>query len=272
MTTPQWGNSPTNSRGTEVTPRPASLQSGDYFKPLKDMNVKRGIKVGAYGSPETGKSYFGMTCPEPIYVIDSELAAVKLAKQHFAQKDIRVCEVKVISEETMQPDAIASMYEFENAIVSLKDIKSGTILVDNVTDYWQYVCAYMEENATRRTKSGQPLRFEYAMANERYKYFIMRLLTSPASVVLVAQSQKAYDSEGKETSVSTARWQKQTPFWVDIVLHFDKNMIQGGQIVHEATMEKCRLQRAMNLKIKDCTYDKLVAELKDKLSVSINLV
>jgi len=170
----------------------------------------------------------------------------------------------------MQPDPIRSMYELENAIIALKDVQKGTIVVDNVTDYWQFVCAWMETQATRRTKSGQPLRFEYAMANERYKYFIMRLLTMPLTVVLIAQSQKTYTSDGKETDVYAPRWQKQSPFWVDVVMHFSKHFVQN-QWQYVATIEKCRLQRAFNATIVDCTYDKLIKLLKEKLKVSVNV-
>src|SRR3989304_53174 len=144
---PQWA--PDVAKEMQVT-RPSQLETKDYFKSVKTMELKRGLKVGLYGESETGKSYFGMTCPPPVFVIDTEFAAVKLAKQHFPQKDIQVCEVKVISEETMQPDPIRSMYEFENAIVSLKGIEKGTIAVDNITDYWQYVRAWMETQASKK--------------------------------------------------------------------------------------------------------------------------
>jgi hypothetical protein len=266
MTTPEW-----KSDQEKEPMRPSQLQESDYFKKIQDVEVRKGLKIGVYGDPEVGKSFFGDTCPPPVFVIDTDLAAVKLAKQHFPQKDIRVCEVKVVSEVTMQPDPIKSMYELENAIIALKSVQQGTIVVDNVTDYWQFVCAWMETQATRRTKSGQPMRFEYAMANERYKYFIMRLLVMPITVVLIAQSQQAYTEDGRETNIAKPRWQKQSPFWTDIVLHFEKRNITN-QWVYQATIEKCRFQRAFSATITDCTYEKLVEVLREKLKVSINVM
>lgn len=143
--------------------RPANVQKEQFFKKISEIRLTRGLKIGVYGEPETGKSYFGLTCPAPVYVnwldvslleaavpsihsprlaspsiLDTELAAAKLAKQHFPSKDINVCEVKVVNPETMLPDPVRSMYEMEQAIVSLKDVKEGTIVVDNATEvYWQ---------------------------------------------------------------------------------------------------------------------------------------
>lgn len=251
--------------------KPANLRSTDFFKKVQDIEIRRGLKIGIYGEPETGKSFFGDTClPKPVYVIDSELAAVKLAKQHFPQEDIRICEVKVISEETMQPDPIKSMYELENAIVALAKVEQGSIVIDNVTDYWGYLNAWIESTAIRRTKSGQPLRFEWGRANERYRYFIMRLLTMPLTVVLIAQSKHAFSSKGKELSVTVPRWQKQTGYWVDIILNTTKTFTQGAWS-YKAIIEKCRFQRAFNKTITDCTYPKLVRALKEDLKVSVNI-
>jgi len=64
----------------EEPPRPSSFRDEDFFKPVQKVELRRGLKIGIYGEPECGKSYFGMTCPEPVYIIDTELAAVKLAK------------------------------------------------------------------------------------------------------------------------------------------------------------------------------------------------
>lgn len=126
----------------------------------------------------------------------------------------------------------------------------------------------METQAIRRTKTGQPLRFEYALANERYKYFIMRLLASECTVVLIAQSQQSYSSSGEETGIYVPRWQKQSPFWVDLVIHTQKKFVQNTW-QYVATIEKCRYQRAFNAEIVDITYEKLVGLLREKLKVSV---
>jgi len=251
-----------------VEKEPVKMEPKVYFTPAKEIRIKHGIKVGIAGEPETGKSYFAMTFPEPVYIIDTEFAAAKLAQQHFPDKDIRIFEAKVIDPATDQPDPIKSLDEVEKAIISLKDVNEGTIVVDTVTDYWRWIGAFVEKRATRHTKSGQPFRFEWATGNERYRYFIYRLLSKPVHVVLTSHMRPIYTASGEETKAKEPRWMGGTPHWCDVVILTKKEFV-GGMWKYWGTISKCRFMRAYSETIEDITFDKLVKVLKDKLGVKI---
>jgi len=244
----------------------------EFFTPLQRIEHVGGLKVGIYGAPETGKTYFALTFPEPIYVIDTEFGAKKVARVHFPEKEIYIAEVVHIDPITDEPDPIKSLEKVEKAIAAIasQNISKGTIVIDSATDIWAWITAWLEQVATRRTASGQPFRFEYGLANERYRQLIVRLLAKPVHVVLTAQEQDVYDSSGKPTGMKQPRWQKQTPHWVDIVLHtvkrFDPSLKRWRYV---AVMEKCRFKRAFNLEIEDVTYEKLRNALRRNLGIDV---
>jgi len=245
----------------------------DFFTPLQRIKHTGGLKVGIYGKPETGKTYFALTCPPPVYVIDTEFAAKKVARVHFPEKRIFIAEVTHIDPITDQPDPIRSLENVEKAIAAIAstNIERGTIVIDTVTDIWQWICAWLEQVATRRTQSGQPYRFEYGLANERYRQIIVRLLAKPVHVVLTAHESPIYDEKGQEIpGLTQGKWQKQTPHWVDIVLHAQKRFnasLKRWQYV--TTIEKCRFKRGLNAQIEDITFQKLVNFLRQNLGVDV---
>jgi len=248
--------------------KPSEMEPSMFFKSAKEIIVRQGVKVGIYGPPETGKSYFGQTFPQPVYIVDTELAAAKVAYQHFPDRDIKIFEAKIVDIETDKPDPIKSLMQVERAILSLKNVTKGTIVIDTVSDYWSWIGALVERDAKRRTQTGQPYRFEWATGNERYRYFIMRLLSRPVHVVLIAQTRKVYGPHGEETNLVSPTWQKQTPHWCDIVIQAKKEFIQN-KWRYLSVIEKCRFQRAFNETVEDITFPKLASVLRNKLGVKV---
>ena len=61
------------------------------FTPITEANKRRGLKILVWGEQEVGKTYFGLSFPEPIYVISTEFGVSQLA-HHFPDKDIRIME------------------------------------------------------------------------------------------------------------------------------------------------------------------------------------
>jgi len=246
------------------------LRPETFFKSLKEFEPLKVLKVAGWGPPESGKSYFGDTFPEPVYVLDTELAAQKIAYEHFPNKDIRIFECKIVDPEIDLPRPLLCLDELENAIKSLKEVKTGTIVIDTITDYWSWMSAYVESSAKRfYKKTGEKMRTEWSYANERYKYFIMRLLAmKTVNVVLLAQSKRKFSEEGKELSIQAPKWMYATPHWVDVEIHFWKDETTNP-VTYKATIAKCRFNRAFNKTETDLTYDKLIRILRDDLKVRV---
>jgi len=241
-----------------------------YFKPLAEFVHVKSVKVAGWGPPEAGKSYFAMTFPEPIYIIDNELAATAVAHQHFPDKDIRIYEVKIIDPATDLPRPLLCLDEMENAIKSLKDVKTGTIVVDTITDYWSWMGTFVETTAeVRYKKTGKAMRTEWGKANERYKYFVMRLLAmKTVNTVILAQSKRQFDSKGTELAARAPKWQFATPHMTHLEVRFWK-VTEEGRMKYNATIQKCRWNRAFNKTVENLTYPMLIKILRDDLKVKV---
>jgi hypothetical protein len=65
-----------------------------------------------------------------------------------------------------------------------------------------------------------------------------------------------------------ARWQKDTPYFVDVVVRMSKRFYPIGEgkmgVRYIGTIEKCRAER-IDAEIEDLTYDKLLTVLKPYL-------
>jgi len=255
------------SWGKKLIRKPLDVSA--YFKPAETLELKHGLKVGVYGPYESGKTYFALTFPEPVFVIDTEFGVYPVLR-HFKDKDIRIFEAAILDPETDMPDPEKSLEKIEEAVAALRNVNEGTIVIDSGTDIWQWMGAWMEKRATRRTASGQPYRFEWAMANLKYRQLILRLAAKPLHFVITAQTTSVYDAQGRETGEERARWQKQTVYWCDFVFHLEKRFAKGmTRPKYIATLEKCRPQRAYNLEIEDITFDKFVKKLREDLGITV---
>jgi len=254
------------SKTVEIPTRDPSV----FFKPVKEIEVVKALKVSGWGEIESGKSYFAQTFPEPIYIIDTELAAASLAFEHFPDKDIRIMEVKIVDPDTDEPRPLECLKEMEAAIRSLKNVNEGTVVIDTITDFWSWMHVWVESTAEiRYKKTGKAMRVEWGKANERYKYFVMRLIAKKSlNVVLLGQDKKKYSSKGDETGTTEPRWMWNTPNWSYVNIHFFKVKTEIP-MEYKATLTKCRWNRAYNKTVDDLTYDKLLKILRVDLKVKV---
>jgi len=262
---------------TEVS---EEVKKPPLFTPLRKLGQKRKPKIGVWGDTETGKSHFILTCPEPIYVIDTEFGISPLAHK-FKDKEIYVMETFIEDPETMKADPLKSLSRVEEAVDSLRDVEEGTIAIDSGTDLWQWCEAYMKAEVGEIGR--KMLQWDWQIANKRYKNLMLKLLSRNTVFVITAQPQELYLGPGQRTGIYVPRWQKQTPFWMDVVLHMEKKPLispepkvksssqfdrlkyiqQPRRAKYIATVEKCRFERQFNKQVEDMTYDKLEAILKE---------
>ena len=166
---------------------------GTFFKPATEIK-QQGLKVLVWGDSEVGKTHFCMTMPDPVYivpnvlhqkpailwcVIDTEFGTVPLLHK-FPGKQIFVYEAAVLDETTMEPDALKSLDKIEEALGTLQAVEVGTICIDSGTDVWQWMGAWLEQTAKRRTASGQPYQFEVdieqRMSDENLSFLLVYFL------------------------------------------------------------------------------------------------
>lgn len=263
-----WPATSTTTPGVRKTPE-------DFFKKRVEETTPKPIAIKALvmGHTETGKTYFAETFPEPIYYIDTELGATKIADRHFKGKDIRIYEALALDPLTDKPDPIGSLDKVEEALLTIGQVTTpnGTIVIDTITDVWLWEQAWLDKIADSRNKStGDPAQYEWAKAQQRYRNMVMRLIAKPQHLVLVAQLQSKYDAHGKETAETVPHAYKQTPHWIDFMIRIAKiyNAL-NKQWEYTSTLEKCRFQRALNAEIKDITFVKLADYLETNLKLVV---
>lgn len=257
-----WGEIAKNSKPEAKAEEKEKFE--DFFKPLSEVLPRKKLKIGIWGDTETGKTHFALSCPPPVYVIDTEYGAPLVAKKF--KKEIYIMECFVEDPETMKADPVKSLERVEKAINLLrsKNLKEGTIVIDSGTDIWQWEEERMKEQVG---EMGRKLfQFDWGIANKHYKELMMKLLSMETVFVITAQPREIYVGAQK-TGLFQPKWMQQTPFWLDVVLHTEKlpPTPDYPRAKYVATITKCRAERQFDKQIEDVTYDKLYEVLRPYL-------
>lgn len=263
-----------NSEKGKSKLEPLKIDKNQFFKKGEALVHDQGLKVLVWGDTEVGKTFFCMSAPEPIYAIGTEFGLAPLLR-HFPDKEIYIHEAAILDDEKDEPDVDSSMKNIEKAIASLRDVEAGTIVIDSGTDIWQWLGAWVEQEAVKANKmtsAGTPQRLQWGRANLRWRQMILRLMSKPVHFIITAQSQEEYSSSGQQLGTFKPKIQRQTPHMCDVILHLRKTFpkVKGKPVAkYIATVTKCRFQRGLDMKIEDVTWDRLITELKDKLGVEV---
>lgn len=284
--------------------RPAGKVS-DFFKPLKEVAPRRQLKIGVWGDAETGKTHFCLTCPPPVYIIDTESGAAPL-RAKFQDKEIYVFDVTSVNLQRFAMgdmkkaiDPIKSLEAVEDAINSLRDVREGTIAIDSITDIWEWCGEWMKMQVGQLGRQLQ--QFDWGIANRKYKEIIYTLVGLPVTLVVTAQPTEIYAGP-TPTGIDRPGWQKKTKFWCDVVIRFEKRQVGTAppmpaalqditnpkqqqmavkaweqikrdprltlgmqNVKYVGVIEKLRPDRQLNREVEDLTYDKLIEVLKPYL-------
>jgi hypothetical protein len=254
------------------------ISSSDIFKNIDEVEEGEGLKCIVYGKPETGKTYFALSFPEPIYVISTEFGVKKL-RHHFPGKDIKLLECNVpfaekptdrkgnVIDTPFNTDPETSLKKVEAASFALEKIKGGTIVIDSASDIWSWLSLYLgnvgERSVSKKTGEEFIKGTEWAKINEAFRILVNRFNSLPCHLVICSRQKE--DLEGN-VSIKAS---KDIDHFVDISIHLEKipRGIPGQEgkftYVRQGTIEKCRYQSLNNLQVQDITFDKLKKEIVD---------
>ena len=230
------------------------------FKSLDEAEAKRGLKIGIYGGFSTGKTHFALTCPEPIYIIDTEMGAAPLAHQ-FKGKDVKILDIA-------EKDGSLSYEKYANAVEFLTQQENiGTIVVDSITDIWDFSQEYGKVKVFK-IKPEQRLaqQWDWGVINKLYLKPLLSLLNINCNLILTAREQEKYSGAGNPSGVFNPHWMKKTGYWVDFVLYNTKKIDKAGNISFITSVDKSRpLKDLMNKKFENVNFEifnKKINELK----------
>lgn len=271
---------------TQQTVQVPTQKAADLFKPIDEVEEGEGLKVLVYGKPETGKTYFGLSFPEPLYILSTEYGVKKL-RHHFPDKDIRLLECNVpfaekpidrkgnVIDTPFNTDPETSLKKIEAASFALESVKGGTIILDSGSDVWNWLSVYLgnigERSISKKTGEEFIKGTEWAKINEAFRILVNRFNSLPCHFILTARQKE--DMEGNVTFKAS----KDVDHFVDLTIHLEKlpRPVPGKEgvftYIRQATIQKCRYQSLNNMQIQDLTFDKLKTEIT-KLDPSLKRI
>ena len=231
------------------------VKSSIQFKNLSEVEEKRGLKIGIYGDFATGKTHFALTCPEPIYIIDTENGSAPLAHT-FKGKDIKVLDV-------CEADGVKSFEKVREAVdFIITQEKVGTVVIDSISDLWDFAQEYAKVNVFKLTVLDRlKQQWDWGIINKLYLGILLKLIRLNCNLVVTAREGEVYAGPGQPTNIVKPKWQKLTGFWTDFVLYADKK-VDKGNVNFIMTIEKSRqFKDLMGKQFINLNYQNLVNEI-----------
>jgi hypothetical protein len=258
--------------------KPSVEEPAITFQKLSAAEPVKYYKVAIHGRPKSGKTRFGLTCPPPVYIIETEPGLRPLIKL-FPNKEIYFVDVYTPdysgvfeSDSTKTLSNIDAAVKLIRGMVAKDPSSVGTVVVDSVTDVYKWVMEWMKVEILKIDKTARVRQqWDYQYSNSKYQNIIMQLVALPTHLVITAQDKEEYAGAGQPTGVYEPSWQWQTPQWVDIIMGLVKFRDPKTQCIeYTSTIEDSRhmdekLEPIAGIEIKNPTFDKLLEVLKKKV-------
>ena len=211
------------------------------FKTLKEVKINRGIKILSYGNFSTGKTHFALNSSKPVFIIDTENGAPPLADKF---PDANVIQLSALDKENVEEkDEVKNFDNFINtidALVAMPDEEVGTIIVDSISDIWDWAQAYAKIKIFKiGIEERLKQQWDWGVINKLYLKPLQKLINKNCNLILTARESEVYDGPGNPSGRYTPKCQKKTPYWVDMVLYHQIKFI-NKQIQFSARIDKCR--------------------------------
>ena len=224
-----------------------SLEDGDPFQEVLGdewMNREEAAESGTiyrvlpWGRPETGKTHFSMSMPEPILYIDTENKASDIADK-FPNKTIKFITPRNYTEAVQ---AVEKALDYLRKWLDKRGVR-GTIVVDSMTDMWSWS---QEEYVNRyypTSDNPDEVDFNSAMegGSDDWKVikrlhndkFRKKLVDSPFHICLPCRAKEDYSQvfEGKSQAPDMPSGEKENVYVVNHIIHL-QNPDGGNRVGH----------------------------------------
>ena len=246
-----------------VDEKPIKIDVKALFEPIEKTAEKRGLKLGVYGEPSSGKTHFALTAPEPIYILDTE-AGVSPLKSSFKGKKIFIMDV-FQKGQNGERDEVECFEKIIQAIDWIyENVKEGTVVIDSGTDLWKFAQTYGKVKLFNlKPRDRLKYRFDWGAITNAYEQRIALLIHSPLNFIITGKIANKFDTAGQMTEEQQGRWQKDTSYQLDVVLMNRKTVNKESNIKFISEIDKCRMNvKLLNKEFTDLSFNKLTEELK----------
>lgn len=247
------------------------------FQKLSTAEPMKHLKMAVTGRPKTGKTRLALSCPSPIYVIETEPGLKPLMKL-FPDKEIYYIDAyEPDYSGVFEADVTKTLAKIDAAVKIIRkkcyeDPNSvGTVVLDSVTDVWKWVMEWMKLEILKIDRTARvKQQWDYGHANTKYQNIIMQLIALPTHVVLTAQDKEEYAGAGQPSGIYEPSWMWQTPQWVDLRINLvklqnvkEQSIKYVGTIIESRHMDDDKVSLAGEV-IYDIDFDKVMSLVKRK--------
>ena len=233
-----------------------------------------------YGDGGSGKTFTGMSFPEPVIYIDTEERATYCKYYNYPDKDVKIYSPISIKPEISDAENALDTYQtIENVtefVTTLyKEItagrKVGTVVFDSVTDLWSYIQDWGVYELAKRGKADSTTfrmkdQFDWRVPNKKYMQIMLALRAMTnfgVYVVLTAREDKPPDYVKDRTSKKNLiRAQKDTQFFSDVIFNM-RTTNDNGTEKYMAHCGKLVSLAPNNVIVEDLNFNKII-ELKER--------
>jgi len=246
-----------------------------------------GIKLMVDGPPKIGKSVFAASAclldeeiviedfihipsPAPVIFLDTEFSAHWLGKfygEQMKEGKLQFIDVLVENEETGEIDPCESWETFWNELVARRNMDQGTLVIDSLSDIFQWINSYLRIKILHVSKEDNILPSQWYWRNDKWESLLKMLRKMKCNVIATSKVKEEWGVialPGQES----ARLQKTgnlvplvsavTPYWFDIIMKMRTNydddgiptrigLITGARAgISDLSLEKPNMEKVFN--------------------------
>ena len=220
-----WGKGKTININEDEESNEDNKSFSDYFKPSIDFPDQPSINIILWGNEKVGKTHFTSTAPKPHFVIDTESIYEKFLKYNVKDReDIYIIDCLRLSEvDNGKVDVLKSLdilfKGIDKLVTHIKDnsITDGTIIVDSISDVYDWLNIWTESNASKTLSDGKPNRLEYGKRNRLHAQLIHLLKFTNLHVIFTARAIDEVSNVGANLGTQKPKMHAETKYVYDLI-------------------------------------------------------
>lgn len=236
------------------------------LKDLKYTATKpKGILITVDGLQKTGKTTFGLSMPDPVFVLNLNLGLTGVIEKPategktFYVKDVQIPYTKELPGQAFTVLSQAASEQYRAAILllmeALKEPEVKSVFIDTGSELWDLL------RIARLGKLTQVLPVQYASVNAEFRQLLQTFLVSGKNVVLSHKVKPEYVNDQKTNRFERAGF-GDVGFDVQVELRSDRDPKATGNDQYTLTFGDCRANKDLKghiLRGKDCNFLNVVS-------------
>lgn len=244
----------------------------------KDLLYKetkpKGVLISDEGLQKTGKTEFGLSLPDPLYILNLNLGLQGVIEKHVkAGREIYVKTIQIpfsaaLPGQSFTLVSTAATEKWKEAILSLQEAINDphirSVFIDTASEMWDLL------RIARLGKLAQVLPIQYTVVNAEFRQLLQLLLCCGKNVVLSHKVKPEYVNDQKTNRFERAGF-GDMGFDVQIELRSDRDIKKDGDDQFSVSFIDCRANKELKgqsligkdakfLKVMELVYPDIPAE------------